>query len=210
MRSKILRLLGRKHVSPTREARIWSNEIVRKIAPHVTGDVVNISAWRDQDKEGSSYRKYFTNANSYSTTNFQGWRGEDGITDHELDLLKPAPVELREKFDVVYNHTTLEHVYDFVRALDTMNEMARDAILIVVPWMQHLHGPDDSDFWRFSPYAMRRLFNERGFDIVVEAAGPDRAKVVYLTYFASRRAAYWEERLSSFGNDAVTIAERAL
>ncbi len=41
-----------------RLARIWSNRELARIAHHFSGDIVNISGNRDEDKEG---RYYFCN-----------------------------------------------------------------------------------------------------------------------------------------------------
>lgn len=204
------KLLRRKPASPAREARAWSNGFIAAVASAVEGRVVNVSAWKDEDKQGRAYRDYFVNAQSYETTNYQGWRGEGVPSDHDVDLQKPAPEPLRGAFDLVFNHTTLEHVYDFHRALDTLCEMSRDAILVIVPWMQHLHGPEDGDFWRFSPYAMRRLLADRGFAIVAEQAGPQGGKVRYLGYLAARDPKPWQERLGRLTNDAPAISGEAL
>lgn len=204
------KVLRRRGVSPAREARVWSNEFIAQIAPRVEGRVVNVSAWKDEDKQGRSYRSYFTNAASYETTNYQGWRGEGVPSDHDVDLQRPAPEALQGAFDLVFNHTTLEHVFDFHRALDTLCEMSRDAVLVIVPWMQHLHGPEDGDFWRFSPYAMRRLLADRGFEIVAEQAGPKGGNVRYLGYLAARNVASWRARLGDLTNDAPGISGEAI
>ena len=78
--------------------RIWSNQEIKKLAPMFKGNVVNISAWDDRDKEGSSYEKYFINAASYSITNFHGERGYKGILNEiSLDLSKDIDVKLINK-----------------------------------------------------------------------------------------------------------------
>jgi hypothetical protein len=51
----------------------------------------------------------------------------------------------------VLNHTTLEHVFDVHQALRVICALS-DAVIVVVPFMQHLHGPEDGDFWRLSHY----------------------------------------------------------
>jgi hypothetical protein len=40
------------------------------MAHFFTGNVCNVSAWRDQDKQGGTYKEYFSNAKSYSVTNY--------------------------------------------------------------------------------------------------------------------------------------------
>ena len=55
-----------------RRARIWSNKELKKIAPKFSGDVINVSGWVDEDKEGKIYREYFVNANTYTISNLGG------------------------------------------------------------------------------------------------------------------------------------------
>ena len=44
-------VIERKHRLP----RVWSNAELRRLAGLFDGDVVNVSAWRDEDKEGRRY-----------------------------------------------------------------------------------------------------------------------------------------------------------
>lgn len=211
VKSAVARALGRSDPNrPVRDARIWSNRFIAAIAPFATARVVNVSAWKDEDKEGRTYRDYFTAAKSYETTNFEGWRGADVPSDHNLDLQQPAPEHLAGAFDLVFNHTTLEHVYDFHRAFDTLAELTGNAMLLIVPWIQPLHGPVDGDFWRFSPFAMRRLFADRGFTVVAEQAGPVGGKVRYLGHLAARDPDYWRERLQGLSNDVDGVTRQPL
>jgi hypothetical protein len=179
--------------TPAYSARVWSNEEIARIAPHVTGRVVNVSAWNDEDKQGRVYRSYFSGASSYETTNYEGWRGAGAATDDVLDLQSAAPDELVNRYDLVFNHTTLEHLFDIHQGFRTIASMSSDALLVVVPFMQHLHGPEDGDFWRPSPYAMRRFHADAGFTILREAAGPDGGNIRYLFYFASRFPERWND-----------------
>src|SRR5687767_4129918 len=43
-----------------RAARIWSNQELKTITPHCKGAVINVSAWKDEDKEGAHYKDYFS------------------------------------------------------------------------------------------------------------------------------------------------------
>jgi hypothetical protein len=62
--------------------RIWSNRELARLAGWFPGDVVNVSAWRDEDKEGRHYRDYFTAATHYNLTNYKpemrGFQGAPG------------------------------------------------------------------------------------------------------------------------------------
>lgn len=138
--------------------RIWSNRELRKFSHLFTGDVVNVSGWKDEDKEGERYKNYFQNASSYSLTNYvaeaRGFQGyEDEIF---LDLSKPIPAELHGKFDVVFNHTVLEHVFEVNQAFENLCNMTRDILIVVVPFLQEMHG-EYGDYWRFTPQAMKNV-----------------------------------------------------
>ena len=69
---------GRKFRLP----RVWSNRELRRVGSMVRGDVVNVSAWQDSDKEGGHYKDYFPNASSYTITNWRtearGYQGTPG------------------------------------------------------------------------------------------------------------------------------------
>lgn len=188
-----------------RSARLWSNLEIAKLAPAVAGDVINVSAWNDEDKDGRHYRDYFPAAASYARSNFEGWRGEGVASDFTLDLAAPLPAELEGRFDLVFNHTTLEHVFDFATAFGNLCRMSRDAVLLVTPFIQHLHGPEDGDFWRPSPYAMRRFFAANGLDVVYESAGPEGGAVRYLLTFAARDPAAWTARLPRPEREATAV-----
>jgi hypothetical protein len=212
---KISRRFRRKNVAaqerpPARGARIWSNEEISLIASHVRGDVVNVSAWQDEDKQGRQYRDYFTEATSYHITNYDGWRGRGLKADYTLDLQMPAPRELVGRYDLVFNHTTLEHIFDIHQAFRTMASISRDAMLIIVPFMQHLHGPKDGDFWRPSPYAMRRLHSDAGLEILRESAGPKGGKVRYLSYFSTKQPQNWKGLGIGAKGDCELILREAL
>jgi len=56
-----------------------------------------------------------------------------------LNLEDPLPSDLKEKFDVVLNHTTLEHVLDLNTAIDNLCELTRDLLVVIVPFIQVQH-----------------------------------------------------------------------
>lgn len=177
-----------------RAARLWSNRELAKSAPLFHGAVVNASAWRDEDKEGAFYRSYFANSASYTITNFdpdkRGFQGVDG--EIFLDLEKPLPADLHENFDVVFNHTTLEHVYDFRTAFRNLCGMTRDVVIIVVPFVQQMHA-DYGDYWRFSPQALHRMFRDEGLDVAYLSFNNDFHASVYVFCIATKMRSRWEK-----------------
>lgn len=195
--------IDRKH----RLARIWSNEQLARIAPVFTGHVVNVSAWDDRDKQDRHYKDYFVNAGSYSYTNYKGYRGFQGTeNEYLMDLTEDMPAELVHKFDVAYNHTTLEHIFDVRKAFANICKLSRDAVIIVVPFAQVQHEAEDyEDYWRFTPSCLRRLFEENGLGVIFESISPYRDSAVYLLFVGSRNPGYWAgvlpfyKRLSNIG-----------
>lgn len=174
--------------------RQWSNAQLRGIAPLCTGDVINVSAWQDSDKEGKHYANYFTKATSYTISNYKaearGWQGKK----HELylDLEQELPTKLVRTFDVVFNHTTLEHVYDVQQALTNLCALSRDLVIVVVPFLQKMHG-DYGDYWRFTPSALHRMFADHGFSVVYSAFNNHRRTAVYLFMVAARQPEKWQQ-----------------
>lgn len=180
-----------------RLARSWSNRQLASIAPVFAGDVVNVSAWDDRDKEGRQYKDYFINAGSYSYTNYTGYRGFQGISgEYLLDLTGDIPKDLARKFDVAFNHTTLEHIFDIRKAFANLCELSKDVVIVIVPFAQVQHESEDwKDYWRFTPTCLRRLFEENGLTVVYEAESPHKHSAIYLLFVGARNPEDWIRRL---------------
>ncbi|MBX4181320.1 hypothetical protein KW807_00450, partial [Candidatus Parcubacteria bacterium] len=164
------RVLDKKTIRP----RDFSNAMLKKYAHHFSGSVINVSGWMDEDGQGSHYKKYFTKHTSYTVSNVRG-QGKGfgsaslaGYQEIELDLLKDLPVSLEKKFDVVFNHTTLEHIYEFKKAFNNICALSNDAVIIVVPVMQQIHHTKDfGDYWRPTTMTIAKLFKDNGFKPVI-------------------------------------------
>lgn len=193
--------------------RAWSNRVLHGIAPLFTGEVVNVSAWDDRDKEGGHYRDYFTGATAYHLTNYSGTRGWQGQeNEHFLDLTAELPDELGERFDVVFNHTTLEHVFEVRTAFSNLCRMSRDIVIVVVPFAQEQHETETfKDFWRFTPTCLRALFLENGLQVVFEAENTDRNAGTYILAVGARRPEKWTDLIPAhrpIGASGQWIGER--
>jgi hypothetical protein len=175
-----------------RVPRLWSNAELARIGSLFDGDIVNVSAWRDDDKDGRRYRDYFPRARSYAMTNFRAdMRGLQGWDEEIfLDLEQPLPNTLQAAFDVVYNHTTLEHIYEFRLAFANLCAMSRDAVILVVPWLQPYHS-QYGDYWRFSPKAVARLFAENGYAAARVVWNANAGASVYVFAVGVRDPARW-------------------
>jgi hypothetical protein len=179
--------------------RVWSNEVLRSIAPLFSGDIINVSGWQDQDKQGGNYREYFLGAHTYYLSNYRGSRGieENVSTDFFIDLTAASlPDNLLGIFDVVFNHTTLEHIFDVRTAFRNLCQMSRDVVIVVVPFAQHLHYTESyGDYWRFTPMSLRELFHENKFEVIYEAASPYSGAAVYLLFVGSCRPEQWRQKM---------------
>lgn len=182
-----------------RNPRIWSNEELKQIANLFTGDVVNVSAGDDVDKQGSTYSEYFLNASSYTITNFGGatYRGfQCRQNEIELDLTINLPEDLKGKYDVVFNHTTLEHIFDVHKAFHNLCELSHDIVILVIPFCQIQHENEGYlDYWRFTPTCVRKLFRNEGLEVIYEAANDIFNTSVYLFFVASKLPQKWTGHL---------------
>lgn len=193
--------------------RKWSNRELQKVAHLFTGKVVNVSAWRDEDKEGEHYREYFKNCSSYTITNYvqeaMGFQGLPG--EIFLDLTKDLPSHLQGQFDVVFNHTALEHIFEVHTAFRNLCAMSRDIAIIVVPFLQPMHA-DFGDYWRFTPSCIQKLFENEGFKVLYSSFNNHVAASVYLFCIAARDPEKWRETIPSNldANRNVVITSRPI
>jgi hypothetical protein len=176
-----------------RVPRVWSNAELRRLGPNFEGDVVNVSGWQDQDKEGGTYREYFPKARSYAITNWEtearGFQGLPG--ERFLDLTLPLPEDLVAAYDVVFNHTTLEHIFEVETAFANLCAMTRDIVIVVVPFLQQMHA-DYGDYWRFTPTAVQRMFERAGLTAVFLDFNRERHASVYVLAVGSKHPEGWD------------------
>ncbi len=179
-----------------RKPRKWSNEELKKIAHLFTGDVINVSGWKDIDKEGGHYTDYFCNAKSYAISNYKTEaRGMQGLeNEFFLDLTADLSPALIGKYDVVFNHTTLEHIYDVKKAFTNLCLMSKDIVILVVPFLQQMHS-DYGDYWRFTPSCIKQLFEENGMKIQYLSFNNDKHTSVYIFAIATKNPNVWSDKI---------------
>ena len=186
----------------SRLARLWSNTVLREIAPLFSGDVINVSGWKDEDKEGGKYKDYFTSAASYFVSNHNSGRGiaDNPATNFQIDLTDSSTLaDFDKRFDVVFNHTTLEHIFEANLAFQNLCKLSKDIVIIVVPFAQRLHYEETyGDYWRFTPMSLRMMFQKNGFEVVYEAANFDSNAGIYLLSVGSCNPEKWQDRMQSF------------
>jgi SAM-dependent methyltransferase len=108
-----------------------------------------------------------TNVRSMDVSAFEG-------AEFVHDLNRPIPQELKQRFDIVYDGGTLEHVFHFSVALQNCMEMVRPGGRLFIHTIANNycgHG-----FYQFSPELFfRTLSPENGFEVermVLHAMGP--------------------------------------
>ena len=178
--------------------RYWSNEELRKVAHLFEGDIVNVSGWKDEDKEGGFYKDYFSSKSPYSITNFKSdMRGFQGSENEIfLNLTEELPQELVNRFDVVFNHTVLEHIYEVQKAFGNLCQMSKDVVIVVVPFLQKMHS-DYGDFWRFTPSAIKRMYEDNGLEMVYSSFNSHDFASTYLFAIGCKNPEKWKSKLGN-------------
>lgn len=184
-----------RHCRLDQEPRRWSNRQLKSLAPRFRGDILNVSGWRDEDKEGGFYRDYFSAATSYKVTNYYGTDGpDDGMQDSVfLDLEAELPETFDQCCDLAWTHTVLEHLQDVETAFINLGKLSRDLLLVVVPWMQDEHYSPGlyGDYWRFTPMGMQRLMRLAGCELICLQANDQPWYPVYLLAIGSKDPSRW-------------------
>lgn len=178
--------------------RIWSNDELKKFSHLFSGGIVNISGWEDKDKQGFYYKDYFPSANSYTITNYS----QNDAPEHDplfLDLTADLPFNWESKFDVVFNHTVLEHIFDMPKAFRNMCLMTRDIVVTVVPFVQQQHEIDEyKDFWRPTPTCLRYMHKINGLEVLYESFTNKPHEVNYLFFIGSKNSEKWRNKFPPY------------
>ncbi len=191
---RMVRWFG-KLAAPDLNPRRWSNAELRRFAPLLGGDVVNVSGWQDADRQGGRYRDYFTKGCFYAITNYPGARGlaDGAVGSIPLDLEATLPDSMRAAFDVVFCHTVMEHVFDGRAAFMNLAGMSRDVLILIVPFMQGEHYDSGSygDYWRFTPMVLGELFSNAQMSLIYLSSNDNPWWPIYLFAVGSRRPERW-------------------
>lgn len=149
-------------------ARYWSIALQNRsfyldmaplIARYVGGDVLDLGAgrlaWR------TTLRPF---ARSYTSADLVRCHDE---LDHLVDLTQTLPFA-DHSYDTVFCCSVLEHLFDYERAMAEMARILRPGgrLVLSLPFLFYRHG-DPDDYFRFSPYAIRRLAERHGLAVTV-------------------------------------------
>jgi hypothetical protein len=189
------RILDKSRIRP----RNFSNAMLRKYASHISGGIINVSGWRDEDGEGGHYKDYFKNASSYTVSNVggqsKGFGSAPGYDEIELDLCRNIPEKLLGKYDAVFNHTTLEHIYDFKTAFSNLCKLSKDTVILVVPVMQQIHHKEDfGDWWRPTTMTIAKMFKENGFTPLILRTNDQPFAPIYCLALGSKKPHLYKDK----------------
>jgi len=182
----------RKKVIYEKDARQFSNRILKNYLPCFSGDIINVSGCEDADKNGDYYRNYYKCWRRYVISNIGGVHGTainvpEAIELIYLDLEEPIKTNLFQKFDVVFTHTVLEHIYNFPQALQNLVDLSRDVIVIVIPFVQSVHYTESyNDYVRLTPHYLKKYFENKGFTVLLSTANGQPFSDVYVVFIVTR------------------------
>lgn len=74
-----------------------------------------------------------------------------------------------ERFDLVIVSQTLEHIYDFNKAINESARILKEGgyLIIDCPFMYPYHGTSDyGDYWRISHQALRKQLQSAGLQVI--------------------------------------------
>ena len=199
--------------SKFRKPRIWSNNELKKFTKFFNGKVLNVSGWQDKDKEGSTYyEKYFFNSKEYYISNFEkNMRGYQGNLKNEfyLDLTNSKLENKENYFDVVFNHTTLEHIFEIDLAFKNLSKLTKDILIIVVPFLQEEHG-DYGDFWRFTPQSILKLYEKNNIMLSYLNYNDDKKESIYIFAIGSKILSTHNKLSKIYGNKVKNIGNKLI
>lgn len=174
--------------------RAWSNRELRKIIPFLPPSkrIINVSGWKDSDKENNTYQSYFPHPATYAVSNYsvdeaRGSGGDTGAL--AIDLQSPLCPTLQGAFDVALSHTVLEHVQDPMFAFEQIAKLSSDIVITIVPFKQKLHFEPGQygDYYRFTPFSLRRMHERAGLTLLYESFTPPPALDVYMFCVGTKR-----------------------
>jgi len=198
-----------------RKPRLKSNKILKRFSHLFYGNVINVSGSSDSDKDssfynyyfgdydsGTRYRDYFSNASSYTVSNYPGDRTEYSLERTDMifiDLEDTLPKQYIGKFDVVYSHTVFEHIFDIFTAFKNLCSLTNDIVIFVVPQFQRIHDYSRGykDYWRFTPFAVDRLFKEQDFTVLYRETTTGFSESMYLFYIATKNPDKWKKHFKT-------------
>ncbi len=130
--------------------------LLRKIS--LTGRVVDLGGCRDAD-----YHRFMVKNGEVTIVNLDSKTKPDLV----CNLEEPLPLETGS-FNAVLLINVLEHIYHYERVLKEAARIIRAGgeVVAVVPFLHPIHAAPN-DYFRYSKSALKRLFIDNGFHLVM-------------------------------------------
>jgi len=109
------------------------------------------------------HRDFFSNLGfeSVAALDISPYEGADIIG----DLNDPNCAErIADQYDLVYDHGTVEHVFDVSTAFRTINRLVRPGGVVI--HSAPANGFMDHGFWQISPNLLRTFYQSAGFEVL--------------------------------------------
>lgn len=150
--------------------RVCQDQFIEKHSLYVFGRVLEVGA-----EPQYQYRRHFTNAQPYLTSNLSGIRGE---VDLAVDVMDMANIE-SASLDGLVCTSVLEHVPSVERAFSEMRRTLKPGgrLLLTVPFAHPRH--DQVDYWRLSDDTFRLLLPADEYDVTITHFGGVYASVAH-------------------------------
>ena len=172
---------------PNRKSHNWliydvGDRDLLKYSQHYKGTLYDLGAGE------SPYKDFFLGfADQYIAVDWAG-SFHDTKADIAADLNKPLPIE-SEAADTVVSLSVMEHLCEPQIMLNEAYRILKPGgrIVLQVPWQWWIHEAP-YDFFRYTPYGLKYLFEKAGFvDVVVEAqSGFFTMLTLKVNYFSKR------------------------
>ena len=138
---------------------------IRKNTGFVGDRVLELGSRQYQDHSNLNLRKMFPRVKRFVGTDIQEGEGVDVVCDLRRPFEEVDDVLGGQRFDTVFCISVLEHIDDVFTASKNIVRLLDQGgtVFLSVPFVFRHHGYP-SDFWRFTPEALRFLFPTLDFD----------------------------------------------
>ena len=117
------------------------------------------------DEKPSGSYKFFGQGNKWTTLDKEAKWKPDIVADITNNKIPD------NEYDLVIMTQTLEHIWDYKKALSEINRITKKWAIVDCPFMYPFHQDNQricewqewDDYWRFTPATMNRLLKEVGF-----------------------------------------------
>ena len=109
------------------------------------------------------------------------------------------------KFDMVFNHTVLEHIFDINKAFENLCLLSDDIVIVVLPFLQEQHA-DYGDYWRFTPLTVEKLYKQNNMEMIYISYNDAKNDSIYIFAIGTKKPKKWQKIKNNSANQLNNIA----